>query len=393
MRTRVLRVGLLAALLPALAVAGPEAPAPPELLTVTAVLADRSVTLYPYTGNDYSLEPYDPVNLLFPDLDPRQIRQALLGLEGERDLPPGTPDTVPFKDCVWADAMGSEQVAWAENEGWVGGEVQLACIDPDEPLGDPFRVHLRLYRQGDVTLGAAHFEILIPVTPQHEVLSWDFARDFVMLDMERAGLTTERFVDLQPFGSFRYIRAPIYGYFQLVISALPLPDLLAFLGVLGLPPGLPSGPIVWIPTDGAAAVLNGDLPFDPIQEKIHTQVDAPFFVTVPRPFCSGGPSDFVQLQGSLSMSLDVHTNPSGKYERRHRISGTLYVSPILPDGSLGPAEPAAIWEDHRALLTDRYGQLWEKGSQELQGATPQSLQWRLDGGQRDRYREAETCGP
>ena len=136
-------------------------------------------------------------------------------------------------------------------------------------------------------------------------------------------------------------------------------------------------------------VLSGELPFNPIQEKTHTEVEAPYFVTVERPFCSGGPGDYVTLAGSLTLTLDVHANPSGKFERRHQISGTLYVTPL---GST-EADPALIREDQRALLTDQIGKLWEEGSQELQAEVPQSLWWRLDAGQRDRYQMAVSCEP
>ena len=81
--------------------------------------------------------------------------------------------------------MGYEQAAYADPEGWVGGAVQLACVQPGAPLGSPFRFHIRLFRSGEHTLGNAHFEFLIPGTAEHEVLSWDLAREFVTYDMGR----------------------------------------------------------------------------------------------------------------------------------------------------------------------------------------------------------------
>jgi hypothetical protein len=383
MRNRILlAVGLLALVPVAAGAWGHKVPPPEE----TVFVGELNLELYPFTTNDFE-QAYDPINFILIDVDPREVRQAFLGLSGQRGM-----NHLPFGQCTWADAMGSEQAAWAEVDGWVGGEVQLVCINPLAPsplreLGDPFRVHVRLYREGDVTLGAAHFEVLIPWTAQHEVLSWDFAQFFVGVDLGRAGLQPALLdpvvLQTEPDNKFRAIRRAVYDG---LIKANPA--VIGLLSILGVYP--PPGPgDVPIPLAGLAPVLTGDLPFDPIQEKIHTQIDVPYDITVPRPFCLGGPTDYVQLQGSLTLSLDVHTNPSGKYERRHQIAGTLWVTPLGSTDS----EPALIWEDHRALLTDHYGQLWEKGSQELQGAAPQSLQWRLDAGQRDRYRERETCGP
>ena len=54
-------------------------PPPSQTVTVDLVPPEgRLLTLGPYTANDYSGDVYDPVNLFFLDLDPREIRQALL---------------------------------------------------------------------------------------------------------------------------------------------------------------------------------------------------------------------------------------------------------------------------------------------------------------------------
>jgi hypothetical protein len=320
MRTRILiAVGVLA-LLPAVAGAWGHKPGPPPDTIVVGEL--QGFELWPYTGSDFTGDKYDPVNLLFLEVDPREIRQALLGLDGKR----GLPAYLPFHECVWADAMGSEQVAWAETEGWVGGEVQLVCINPSAPapfgeLGDPFRVHLRLYREGDVTLGAAHFETVIPNTAQHEVLSWNFARDFVGIDLGRAGLglVPPYQVGLQPDEPFRTVLRPIYD--GLVDAGAGL--LLAFLGLAPDATGT-----VNIPLDGRAYVFAGDIQLNPVQEKIRTGIDVPYNIVVPRPFCEGVGWPLVHLGGSLRLTLVVHTNPFGKYERVHKIWGTLYVTPV-----------------------------------------------------------------
>jgi hypothetical protein len=393
MRTRIFGAAALVVLLPALALAwGGGAPPPSDPVTVALVPPDgRLLTLGPYTANDYSGDVYDPVNLFFLDSDPREIRQALLELDALR----GEPWTsLPFAGCLWADAMGSEQVAWAETEGWVGGEVQLVCINPEAPLGDPFRVHLRLYRQGDITLGAAHFEILIPGTAQHEVLSWDLARDFVTAEMARTLplIAVPEEVAVQTPGTFRAVLRPVYD----ALYEDPTGQGQALLAGLGLVPPPPTGDVP-IPTSGTAWVISAHIILDAGWTVTRSKVDVDYNVVTPRPFCATGPYDLVHLAGPVRLSVVVYTSPWGTYERRHHIKGHLRVTPVMPDGAggytpTGPPVPAVVYENHRAVLTDRFGQLVEEGSQKLLGRPRQSLWWKLLGGYRDRYYERERCG-
>ncbi len=388
MRTRTVGTAALVVLLPALALAwGGGAPPPADPVTVT-LEGGRLLTLGPYTANDYSGDVYDPVNLFFLDSDPREIRQALLGLDPS---PRGEPwASLPFAGCVWADGMGSEQVAWAEPEGWVGGEVQLVCINPTAPLGDPFRVHLRLYRQGDVTLGAAHFEILIPGTAQHEVLSWDLAREFIASEMAPLLVASPEEVAVQGPGTFRAVRRPIYD------ALYEDPAGQALLAGLGLVPPPPTGDVP-IPTSGTAWVLSAYVVLDPGWTVTRSKVEVDYDVVTPKPFCATGPLDLVHLAGPIRLTNVVYTTPWGTYHRRHRISGTLMVTPLMPDGgggyiATGPPAPALIRENHQAVLSDWYGQLVEEGSQTLLSHPRQSLRWKLLGGEYDRFFARERCG-
>jgi hypothetical protein len=395
MRTRVLGGAVLALLLPALAPAwGGGAPPPSDPVTVALIPpGGRLLTLGPYTANDYSGDVYDPINLFFLDLDPREIRQALLDLDGNRGM-----DALPFGNCLWADGMGSEQVAWAESEGWVGGEVQLVCINPGAPLGDPFRVHLRLYRQGDVTLGAAHLDFLIPGTAGHQALSWDFPRDFVTVDMGRTGLLTAAPypVAVQAPGTFRDVLRPVYdGLFE--GGAV---DILILLGLADAPPPYPPPEPppgnVPIPTNGAAMVFSAHIILDPSWSTTRSEAVVDYNVVTTRPFCATGPLDLVHLAGPVRLTNVVHTTPWGTYHRRHRISGRLMVTPVMPDGDggytpTGPPVPAVVYEDHRGVLNDWYGQLSQEVSQTLLGDPRQSLRWKLLGGEYDRYYERESC--
>ena len=142
----------------------------------------------------------DPVNLFFANVDPRAVRQALMALDGGRS--PSFPPAPPF-DCTWIDAMGYKNELG--RDGGLGRQRDPARLHrPRRALGNPFRFHLRLFRQGNLTVGAAHFELLIPGTAEHEVLGWDFARDFVTFDTLRGGiLASPSPVGLIPAGSFQ----------------------------------------------------------------------------------------------------------------------------------------------------------------------------------------------
>ncbi len=403
MRTRTpLAVGVLA-LLPAVTLAWGHRPAPPAD-TVTLPAALGSIDLWPYTGTDFSGEPSDPVNLFFANVDPRAVRQALMALDGDRTsspIPggPSYPPAPPF-DCTWRDAMGYEQTSWAETEGWVGSEIQLVCIDPAAPFGNPFRFHLRLFRQGSLTVGAAHFELLIPGTAEHEVLGWDFARDFVTFDTLRGGvLASPSPVGLIPAGYFREIRYPVYKPLYDAAQAptpagVGLKMLLVQLGLPVFPTPLPVGPVP-IPTTGYGFALVPDFVFAPVAERIRTEYVANYDVVAPKPFCNPTGSEYVRLQGRLRFDLGVRGDESGNFLRTYDIKGRLQVTPWNPitNVPVGKPSPAKIREQHAAVLTDCYGQVYESASQELLGKTRQSLSWVLAAGELDRYFQKEQCGP
>ena len=225
--------------------------------TIAVPIGSQFVEVWPYTTSDFE-QPSDPVNLVFPGSDPREIRQALPGARREPDAV--LPAQAPF-NCTWTDAMGYEQAAWAETEGWVGAEIQLACVAAGAPLGNPFRFHIRLFRQGEDTLGNAHFEFLIPGTAEHEVLSWDLARAFVTLDAARTGTLTAPpgGLPMIPAGTFRAVRRPVY-------DALVAGGAIPILAAAGLyPTSAPAGVDVPIPTSGAAAVLAASITAGPVR--------------------------------------------------------------------------------------------------------------------------------
>jgi hypothetical protein len=363
--------------------AAEDPPAPAGLVDV--VVGGEALTLWPYTTHDFE-SPSDPVNLVFPNADPRAIRQALLKLDGNR--PPFA--TLPGGSCTWTDAMGGEQAAFAEPEGWVGGAVQLACVTPGAPLGSPFRFHIRLFRDGDDTLGGAHFEFLIPGTAEHEVLSWDLAREFVTFDVARTGVLTAppSAVGLIPPGTFRTVRRPVY----LALLQAGAGPLLASLGLV-LPP---SGDVP-IPTSGQGRVLVSGIDFDPRQSKTTTTTRVAYSIVVPKPFCATGPTDFVKLEGPVDLSMTVHTNPSGRYDRTYLVGGALKVTPMTPTSpttfvAAGDPVDAVVFEAHRGTLTDRRGQVDEDAAQILFGDPRQSLSWQLAAGHTDHFARRVLCG-
>jgi hypothetical protein len=362
-------------------------PPEPPTGTTTVPVGGQSIVIWPYTTSDFDA-PYDPVNLIFPDSDPREVRQALLALDGSR---PGFP-AVPGTGCRWVDTMGDEQAVWAETEGWVGGAVQLACVMPGAPLGSPFRFHVRLFRQGEHTFGGAHFEVLISGTASHEVLSWDLARSLVAYDMARTGAPTPDHVPTISPGTFRAVRRAVYNGIALGPGGA---SLLAGLGLST--DGLDDDDDVPIPTDGQAAVLAARIALAPVQAEITDQTTVTYNIVVPRPFCSTGPYDLVWLQGPVHFAVRTHTNPSGKYQRTQSIAGQLSATPMapLPGGGfvpVGDPVPAVVTETHRAMLTDRYGEVTWSAAQVQLGDPVQSLAWRFAAGHRDFYALRESCG-
>jgi hypothetical protein len=385
MNVRTLAASALLALSPALAGAGQEAPSPPASGLVTVTLGAETERLWPFTADDFSGTPKDPVNLVFFGADPRAVRQALLALDGDRTAF-GFPAGFPF-DCLWSDAGGDEQAAWAASEGWAGGAIQLQC-----GAFGPFRIHLRLFRQGANTLGGAHFEFLISGTAEHEPLGWDYPRRLITADMARAGvLTNASEVPLTDLGgSYRTIRHQVFNVL------IGIPDLVPLLVlVLGLPDEPQAAPVP-IPADGRVSLLKVAAPFDPVQSHVGTQWDIEYDVmATTHPFCDvTGAYGVIAIQGEVHLALAVHTNPSGKYSRTFTAAGTLYVTPLDPRtlAPNGPTVEAIVSEDHRALLTDNSSQVHQVLLRDIFGDPAQSLFTKLDAGESDRFVKKVECG-
>lgn len=373
-----LTLGVIALLalraLPALA--DVEAPPPPNPIAID--LGTGSETIWPFTADDFSGTAKDPINLVFQGAgDPREVRQALLALDGNRTAY-GLPNVFPF-NCTWADAMGDEQAAWAASEGWQGSAIQLEC-----GRFDVMRFHLRLFREAGRSLGGVHMDLLIPGTTQHEVVSWDVPRQVVMVDMLRSGL-----LGAPPFETEVITPTPFYRTIRhQVFNGMPVP----LRAVLRLPLENQTRDVP-IPNSGRALVFDLGASFLAETSDLRSELELPFNQVIPKPFCTSG-ADFVFVRGTVLLTQRVRLNPSGLYARTFNASGVLEVTPIDPltGQPLGPAVQAVVSEDHRSSLTDNYSETRFVLGRTILGEVTQSLSQDFSAGQHDRYVRTEECG-
>ena len=321
--------------------------------------------IWPYFTDDLATA-QDPVNLVFTgQADPRAIRDALLGLTGDRT--PVFPPVFPFT-CTWSDAVGGLMAGFGDVAGWEGTAVQLQCGEYG-----PIRFHLRLVKLGAFTVGNGHFEVVIPGTTDHQVLSWELAEQLVTYDLARTGLLGAAPADggaINAAPSHRAIPAIIY-------NALPV----ELKSLTGGPLGSVSAP-VGIPSNGHPTVLQlgGTAPAAPLPSPQRFTLQ--FNQIIPRPFCAGGPADFLRVEGPVQLELQVENRPGGSLRRVFRADGELTAIPIDPATGLpsGPALQAKVSEWQQADAGDQGGEV--KGVQQQQligpaGAEPGHLRIEL----------------
>ncbi len=335
------------------------APAPLVLISH----ASGQSEIWPYTGENFSGTPQDPINLIFVgEADPRDIRAALLSLDGDRSAF-GFPPVVPFTS-TWEDAIGDVQVAYGRttqtspdpvkgvsaseiekskcSDDWSGSTIQLAC-GPYEQM----RVHLRLFRLGNCTVANAHFEFMIPGTEQHQVLSWELAEQFVIADFIRSGLINPETGPL-PTGvinasPFRTIPGMIYNL---------LPEELKYL-ISG-----PAGQVdydVPINTDGVATILHLVNKVARVVETREQNLIIYYDQVVPKPFCSGGPADYIYVNGQINMTQRTSLSAAGVFKVDFFADGDLTVTPVDPlTGSpTGESMEAFVRETHSGQMNNR----------------------------------------
>jgi hypothetical protein len=320
---------------------------------VTAAFAGESLEFWPYTGVSFDGEPKDPINLVFVgEARPLQIRAALLALDGDR-VAFGFPPAYPF-DATWTDAIGGDvQTTYSEGNGWIGSVVQLQLGDYE-----PVRFHLRLFRTGSEfgdgvwTLGGAHFEVMIPGTADHQVLSWELAQDLVVADLMRSGLLDVS-APMQPTGpihaapAFRDIPPEIYN---------GLPDDLKML--TGGPSGTVTDPVP-IPSEGEATILNLAQSALVVPGSYTTTLTLTYDQYVPKPFCSGGPYDWLYVSGPVDFHVDVTVTANGRYRYRSGYTGLLQATPVDISTGMAVGEPfqARVGGHQRGVLSSRGGRV------------------------------------
>jgi hypothetical protein len=206
------------------------------------------------------------------------------------------------------------------NAGWDGSVIQLTL-----GVYGPLRVHLRLFRTADPfgaggiwTMGAAHFELQIPGTTEHQVLSWEWAQNVVMIDMIRSGLIDPSVTPSQPITetpSWRTIPSVIF-------NQIP-PELRGALGY-------PTGDIDYdfpIPNDGSASIMRVLSPAALISGPTNQTVHIDFGQVIPKPICADGPYDYVYVTGPVDFTKHVDVSPQGQYRYTERYTGELQITP------------------------------------------------------------------
>jgi hypothetical protein len=307
-------------------------------------VAGGSLSIWPYTGVDFSGTPQDPINLVFTGRsDPRSIRSALMALNGDRTAF-GMPPAFPF-NCTWSDAIGDLQTGYNAAAAWVGSAVQLACGGYG-----PVRFHVRLFEAGASTLGNAHFEVLIPGTADHQVLSWELAEQLVKVDFVRSGLLDPA----TPLGStgaindspFREIPAQIYNAIPAELHA-----------IIGGPAGPVTAPVA-IATDGRATVFH--VAAEPERHGGTVQdLVLQYGQVIPKPFCSTG-AEYLFVEGPVSLRKTVQITDAGDILTNFDASGHLRLTPVNPEtgAPIGTTYDAEV-SDHQVTRFGKHGGMVE----------------------------------
>jgi len=361
------------------------AAAPPPRLLVPIAVAGGWLSIWPYTGVDFTGTPQDPINLVFTGRsDPRSIRSALMALDGDRTAF-GMPRVYPF-NCTWSDAIGDLQTGYNATAAWIGSAIQLACGNYG-----PIRFHVRLFEAGATTLGNAHFEVLIPGTADHQVLSWELAEQLVKVDFLRSGLLAP----VDPLGSTDPINAaPFREIPEQIYNGLPA-DLKSLIGG---PAGSVAAPVP-IGTDGQATVFNlsaaaAGNPVGSEQSFVIT-----YGQVIPRPFCASG-ADFLYVEGPVSLRKTVQVTAAGDLSSEFDASGRLRLIPVNPQTGvpIGPAYEAEV-SDHQVTSFDEHGgridglQVQTELPRNVSGHGQKVIRLKVGLGGADKYKKDIDCTP
>ena len=300
-----------------------------------------NLEFWPYTGNDFSGIPSDPINVILTgNADPRMVRAALMFLDGDRTAW-GFPANFPF-NVTWQDAIGGVQTTYSSNSSWVGSPIQMEAGDYQQ-----MRFHIRFFDMGEATLVGSHLEFLIPNTTEHQVISWEVAEQLLVVDLLRSGLVDPGFyppptVLINDYPSFREIPAMIWA---------GMPPELQFL--VGSSPDPTTGNVP-LPSDGNATVLHlmGDV--NGIPQIATQEFTIDFDAVIPKPICASSPYDLVYVQGPVTLRQKVLYTPSGNYISQFHAQGHLDLTPVdLTYQPVGSTYQAIVNEHHRGIVTNQ----------------------------------------
>jgi hypothetical protein len=241
---------------------------------------------------------------------------------------------------TWQDAIGGVQTAFANPEGWAGSAIQLA-------LGpyDPVRFHVRLFEVGDFALGGAHFEVLIPGTTDHQVISWELAEQLIVADFARSNLLAAA-----PASSGSINPSPFKDIPAIIYNGLPV----ELRAAIGGPLGDVSSPVP-IATGGQATILA----LQPSSAAAGPVVATQEFVInfdqiIPKPFCASSLSDLILVQGPVTLRQQVIFTRSGNFISQFHAVGHLEVTPLdaTTGQPAGETYRARVNEHHKGIVTD-----------------------------------------
>jgi hypothetical protein len=306
---------------------------------VTVDLGGSSLEFWPYTGRTPTLgDAADPINLVLRGgADPRILRARLMYLDGDRSAF-GMPSVFPF-NCTWSDAIGGTQSTFATGFGWSGSAVQLQC-----GTYDPARLHLRFFPFGDWTVANSHFDLLIPGTTDHEVVSWELAEQIAWVDFLRLGGAPGVTGVINESPTYRQILAPVFAGLPADLKGL----LLATNSITA------DGRLV---NDGVAQTVTlPDVPLAGGGADIARQnLTIDFDQVIPRPFCSGDGVEFLKVTGPVSLDQQVVYIPNGTFTSHYHAKGHLDVIQINPATGEPTSEPyrALVNQQGRSVLTDQ----------------------------------------
>jgi hypothetical protein len=324
--------------------AGPVEPvssgAPSPMVTVNA--GPNGLTFWPYTGTNFYGIPQDPINLIFfGEADPRDLRAALMALDGNRNIP-GLPPVPPF-NSTWTDAIGDIQTSYGSPDGWSGSVIQLECGDYQ-----PLRFHMRMFQIGEWTVANAHFEVMVPGTSDHQVLSWELAEQFIVADFMRTGLLDP----VTPVIPTAQINEDPYGSIPAILyNELPVELRMLVQGPLGdVTDDVP------IQNDGHAVILNLADREERVSGTTHQDFTLDYGIMIPKPFCSSGPGDYVWVAGPVHLKQTVNQTPNGTITMGFQAKGELSVTPVNPitGDPIGETMTAFIRQTHASMMNDSY---------------------------------------